>query len=376
LVEAANIMNSTVKVSGGICAVGPFMFAYGNNGLIRNSDVNNPSAWFSLTDQASVYRNSGLANDVNVGTSKIVKGLPYRGMGTKYAALFWSLDSLILATFVGAPSVFDYTIISNSVTILAAHSAIEVYGSYYWIGDNRFYVYATGQIIEVPNEINRNWFFTNINPERQHITWASVNPQYNEIWWFFPRGSSYECNHALIYNYIDKTWYDTPITRGAGFYAGVYNHPLWASNVVNTTYNGYDFNLHEIGVNAVNYLGTVSAIASSITTPDIGVTSSAAVASLKNPSGALQNWTQVIRIEPDGQSVGNWSVDVIGTKWARGTVTNTTSYTNAITSTTEHFDFREQWRMMYIKFYNSEIDGDWYMGNTLISANIGDCEGI
>lgn len=377
LVEAANVMNSTVKVSGGICAVGPFMFAYGNNGLIRNSDVNNPSSWFSLTNQASVYRNSGLANDVNVGTSKIVKGLPYRGIGTKYAALFWSLDSLIMATFVGAPSVFDYTIISSSVTIIAAHSAIEVYGLYYWIGDNRFYVYAGGQIQEVPNEVNRNWFFNSINPVRQHIIWASINPQYNEIWWFFPKDDSYECNHALIYNYIDRTWYDTPITRGAGFYAGVYNHPVWASNVVTETpYQGYDYNLHEVGVNAVGYTGVISAIYSSITTADIGVTSSAAVASIKNPSGALQNLTQIIRIEPDGQSSGAWSVDVIGTIWARQTLSNTTTYADAITPDVEHFDLREQWRMMYLKFYNNEIDGDWYMGNTLISANIGDCEGM
>ena len=372
---SGNFMNSDVKVSGGICAVGPFLFAYGNEGLIRNSDANNPSKWFSLTDEASVYRNSGLANDVNVTTSKIVKGLPVKSAGTSYAALFWSLDSLILATFVGAPAVFNYSIVSSAVTIIAANSAIELYGSFYWIGDNRFYVYSGGQINEVPNNQNRNWFFNNINPQRQHIIWASLNPQYNEIWWFFPLKDSYECNHALIYNYADKVWYDTPINRSAGFYTGVYRHPVWVSNIVNPEYNGYDYYLHEQGVDSVDYLGNVYPIHCSFVTPDIGLVSSPLPASPKQNQGLKQNWVNILRFEPDGLINGTWNFFIRGRTNPRGG----NSATNTIYSFDENtleVDIQEQWRIAFLCFSSSDIGADWYVGNNLLTLTIGDCEGI
>lgn len=370
-----NFMNSDVKVSGGVCAVGPFLFAYGNEGLIRNSDVNNPSKWFSLVDQESVYRNSGLANDVNVGTSKIVKGLPYRGGGTSYAALFWSLDSLILATFVGAPAIFNYSIVSNAVTIIAANSAIELYGSFYWIGDNRFYVFSGGQINEVPNNMNRNWFFNEINPQRQHIIWASLNPQYNEIWWFFPRGDSYECNWALVYNYADQVWYDTPIHRSAGFYTGVYRHPVWVSNTTNNPYIGFDYYLHESGLNQVDFQGSVSPITCSFTTPDIGMTSSSLPATPKQVGGLKQNWVNIMRFEPDGIVAGEWSFYIKGKTNPRGAMQYPTMIYSFNESTLE-VDMQEQWRVAYLHFTSSDIDADWYVGNNLLTLNVGDCEGI
>jgi len=370
-----NFMNSTVKVSGGVCAVGPFLFAYGNEGLIRNSDANNPSAWFSLTDEASVYRNSGLANDVNVGTSKIVKGMSYRGGNSNYSVLFWSLDSLILASFVGAPAVFNYTIISNAVTILAQNSVIEVYGNYYWIGDNRFFVFAGGQVNEVPNELNRNWFFDNVNPQRQHIIWSSLNPQYNEIWWFFPKGDSYECNWALVYNYIDQVWYDTPINRSAGFYSGIYRHPVWVGNVPNSSYYGYDMWLHEQGTDARDYYGNITPIECNFTTPDIGLLSSSVPATPKQLSELKQNWINLFRFEPDGKLTGTWQIQVLGRTNPRGKI-EPVSVIYEMDESTLEVDMQEQWRVMQLQFSSCAVGADWYVGNNLLTLTIGDCEGV
>jgi len=59
-------------VSGGIVVTGVYMFAYGSRGLIRQSAVNN------LGD---------VPVEFNLGTQKIVKGLPLRGAGTGPAVL-------------------------------------------------------------------------------------------------------------------------------------------------------------------------------------------------------------------------------------------------------------------------------------------------
>lgn len=54
-------------------------------------------------------------------------------------------------------------------------------------------------------------------------------PRYGEIWWCFPKGTSLEPNHAVIYNVRENTWYDTPLPnggRGAGIFPTVFNKPI------------------------------------------------------------------------------------------------------------------------------------------------------
>ena len=76
--------NNNVSVSGGIVSLHPYLFVYGNNGLIKNCSAGNANDWVSAD-----------ANETNVATGKIVQGLPVRGGSNAPSGLFWSLDSLI-----------------------------------------------------------------------------------------------------------------------------------------------------------------------------------------------------------------------------------------------------------------------------------------
>jgi hypothetical protein len=216
--------NNNVSVSGGVVSLHPYVFVYGNNGLIKNCAASNAQDWVS-TD----------ANEVNVATGKIVQGLPVRGGSNAPSGLFWSLDSLIRVSYIGGtgtpPQFWRYDIISSQSSILSSQSAIEYDGVYYWCGVDRFLLY-NGVVKEIPNSFNQNYFFDNLNYNQRQKVWATKIPRYGEIWWFYPRGNATECTDAIIYNVRENVWYDAGealgARRSAGYFSQVLAHPVMA----------------------------------------------------------------------------------------------------------------------------------------------------
>jgi hypothetical protein len=225
-----------IEVSGGAVVLHPYLFVYGNNGLIKNCAAGDPTDWTGAD-----------ANETNVAGTKIVKGLPVRGGSNSPSGLFWSLDSLIRVSY--APTTISsgagtttlywrYDIISSQSSILSSQSVIEYDGIYYWCGVDRFLMY-NGVVKEVPNNMNQNWFFDNLNYAQRQKVYATKVPRYGEIWWFYPRGSSTECNDAIIYNIREQTWYDAGTAlgsyRSAGFFSQVFPFPVNAGTAINAS---------------------------------------------------------------------------------------------------------------------------------------------
>jgi hypothetical protein len=223
--------DNNVSVSGGVVTLHPYVFVYGNNGLIKNCSAGNLNDWVSAD-----------ANEVNVATGKIVQGLPVRGGSNSPSGLFWSLDSLVRVSYIGGagtpPQYWRYDIISSQSSILSSQCAIEYDGIYYWCGVDRFLMY-NGVVKEIPNNMNQNWFFDNLNYAQRQKVWVSKVPRFGEIWWFYPRGDSTECNDAIIYNVRENTWYDAGSAlgarRSAGYFSEVFHYPVNADTQVNTT---------------------------------------------------------------------------------------------------------------------------------------------
>lgn len=224
-----------IQVSGGCCVLQPFLVVYGSNGLIRNSDANQISG-------AAGWQvgGGGFASSANVAGTKIVKGTPVRGGSAAPAGLFWSLDSLVRMTFVGGTQFWNYDTVDDDISILAKNSVIEYDGIYYWLGVDRFFAYS-GVVQEIPNQLNMNWFFDNLNYAYRNKIFAVKVPRYGEIHWYFPFGSSTECNACLIYNVREQTWYDNSIARSAGHAAKVFPHPVMGGteDQLSTTLVGY-----------------------------------------------------------------------------------------------------------------------------------------
>jgi len=215
-------IDNDVDVSGGVVVLHPYIFVYGNDGLIRNCAAGNPDDWVSAD-----------ANETNVATGKIVQGLPVRGGSNAPSGLFWSTDSLIRVSYIGGqgtpPQYWRYDIVSSQTSILSSQSAIEYDGIFYWCAVDRFMLY-NGVVKEIPNNMNQNYFFDNLNYSQRQKVWATKVPRFGEIWWFYPRGDAAECTDVIIYNVREATWYDAGqapgARRSAGYFSQVFQYPV------------------------------------------------------------------------------------------------------------------------------------------------------
>lgn len=357
--------DNNISISGGAVMLYPYLFVYGDYGLIQNCAAGNFNDWVSAD-----------ANSNNVAANKVVKGLPLRGGTTSPSGLFWSLDSVIRVTYapqnVGNATLYwRYDLISSQSSILSSSCVIEYDGIFYWIGVDRFLMY-NGVVQEVPNTQNMNWFFDGINLSQRQKVWASKVPRWGEIWWFYPRGTSTECNDAIIYNIREKCWYDAGeaigARRSAGYFSDVFTKPIWADNVTNSTGNNTLW-IHEYGVNQTS-LTNVNAIESSFETNVLGT----AAGLVGTAQGAGENlWTRIDRVEPDFIQNEHMSLTVTGKGYADDVDIASEPY--LFDPTTLKIDMKEQRREMRLKFISNTVNGDYFMGRVILNIETGDVRG-
>jgi hypothetical protein len=86
-----------------------------------------------------------------------------------------------------------------------------------------------GVVREMKNNLNQNFFFDNLNYANRQKVFATKVPRFGEIWWCFPKGSSTEPDHAVIYNIREDIWYDCALPeggRGAGAFPAIFRKPM------------------------------------------------------------------------------------------------------------------------------------------------------
>lgn len=344
------------NVTGGVVVLHPYLFYYGTAGFVGWSVAGDP------TD----LEGSG-SGQARIAGQKIVKALPLRaGAGSAPAGLFWAYDALIRSTFTGGSTVFQFDTISAEITVLSQNSIIEYDGIYYWCGVDRFLMF-NGVVREVPNNMNINYFFDTLNQTQRQKVFAVKVPRFGEIWWCFPQGSSSECNHAVIYNVRENTWYDTELPnlgRASASFSPAFAAPIM-TGVTNQNGLGYKVWRHEIGLNEVDGT-TVNPIVSYFQTSDLSL------AVMNNQNRKLK----ISYIEPDFVQVGDMTVEVIGRANARAptVVSNIVTFVDDPGSNpaAQIVPFKEQRREMRVKFSSNAIDGDYQMGQVLMHVEPGD----
>ncbi len=344
-------------VDGGIVVLQPYLFIYGTNGLIKNSAANKPNDFAT-----------GDSNTANVAGTKIVRGLPLRGGGQAPSGLFWSLDSLIRVSFVGGTAKWKYDTVSAKTTVLCSNGFIDYDGVFFWPGVDRFLMY-NGVIKEVPNQMNQDFFFDNLNWNARQKVWVTAQPRWGEIWWHFPKGQSTECNHAIVYNVRENTWYDTPIERSAGYAPRVLYFPVYAESTSNddsATPDKYRIFRHEVGTDKVVGEQQLS-IDAFVETAAMGFASGGPGGNAI-PQPNVQ--TRVLRIEPDFVMNGDMTVQLRGQAHAQAPVV--VDAEKPFGPTTPTVDFNTQRRLLRIRFRSNMVGGDFHMGKTIVHMEPGD----
>ena len=329
--------------SGGVVVLAPYILTYGNAGRV------------------DMYKDPTMSavNSANVTGLKIVKGLPLRGTGAGPAGIFWSLDSVLRATFTSETSgYFAFDTLSSSSSVLSSRGIIEYDGIYYWAGVDRFLMF-NGVVQELRNDLNVNWFFDNLNFAQRQKVFAFTVPRFGEIWWCYPRGSATECTHAIIYNVREKTWYDTQLL-GAGRSDGImpksYNKPFTLGvEIVGT---GYALWQMETGMDQV-VAAVPNPIRSWFETADftwlIG-------------DKPLNRSISISYLEPDFVQIGDMVLQVTGRINARAPdiQSNQFSITEVASGGDEQVvPLKEVRRLMRFRFESNTVGGDYQMGQIL-----------
>jgi hypothetical protein len=370
-VGTALTFDNNISVSGGVCMLYPYLFVYGNNGLIQNCSAGNFNNWTSSDSNAN-----------NISSTKVIKGLPIRGGTTSPAGLFWTLDSVIRVTYapqtVGTATLYwRYDIITQQSSCLSSAGIIEYDGIFYWAGVDRFLMY-NGVVQEIANTQNLNFFFDNLNLAQRQKVWCTKIPRWGEIIWFYPKGNSVECNDFIVYNVRESAlqgkpvWYDSGqaggAARSAGTFSEVFRRPIWAANTPNSN-GSYNLWVHETGKDLV-YLTQVDAIPSAIETNILGVQTGGVGFS----GGPVTNlWTRLDRVEPDFQQVGTMNMIVTGKGFADDVDKKSNPY--PFNAATLKIDLKEQRREMRLRFESNTIAGDYFMGRIVLNIDTGDVRG-
>lgn len=347
----ALVTTGAAAESGGIVVLAPYLLTFGNNGHVAISDPNDVTTY---------------PNEAWITGQKIVRGMPLRGGGQGPSGIFWSLDSVLRATFTGDTTVFAFDTLSSESSILSSQSVIEYDGIYFWAGVDRFLMF-NGVVREVQNNMNLNYFYDNLNYAAAQKVFAFKVPRFGEIWWCYPSGNATECTHAVIYNLRENTWYDTELPsqmRTAGVYAKVYSKPFMVD--ADLTTDGYTLYQHETGVDAING-SSVLPIPSHFTTSEI---------SMLVGDQATSKSIHVARIEPDFVQVGDMTVQVSGRANARAPLQEGEIFTfpdEATTAEEQIVNVKEVRRLMTFTFETNTLNGDYQMGQCL--AHIAPADG-
>jgi hypothetical protein len=140
---------------------------------------------------------------------------------TRTSIVIFSDESLYTVALVGGTDVYQITPLAQSVKIISAGAAVDVFGVVYFMTEKGF-AYFDGTLHDLPCEVADYVFGTKTDPTSglnramaSKVT-ARVRQAFFEIHWSFPSNSSDENDSTVIYNWQMQCWYVSSIARESG----------------------------------------------------------------------------------------------------------------------------------------------------------------
>lgn len=180
--------------------------------LIRFASQDDPFMWTPLvTNSAGFLR-------VSRG-SRIV-----RALATRQEILVYTDTHLYTLQFLGTTDVFGLQEYADNISIMGPRVVISANNITYWMGLDKFYMYD-GRVKTLPCTL-REYVFKDINFAQADQVVCGTNEGFNEVWWFYPSGTSNWVNRYVIYNHLDQIWYYGELGRTAWLDVSSRNLPV------------------------------------------------------------------------------------------------------------------------------------------------------
>jgi hypothetical protein len=277
--------------------------------------------------------------------SKIVSAVRSRN-----AVLVWTDTSLHAMQFVGAPFTFSLVQIGANCGAVGVHAAVDVNGVAYWMSQNAFYLYD-GSIKKIPCSV-QDFVFEDFSITQQPETYVGVNSEFNEVTWYYASTNATQIDRSVTYNYLERTWYTSSLSRTTWTDYGVYQRPYATKYETGTTGN------------TPTVLG-VTAGASLLYEHEQGVNDdqSAMTAFITSGDFDIQDGQQILSIAkgiPDFKNQAGSATMTMGFK-SYPSETGTT-IDRSVDTTTKFFNLRGRGRQANVKITSNTLDSDWRYG--------------
>ena len=120
-------------------------------------------------------------------------------------AIYYKRKSMYLARYVGAPTVWEFSLVSDIVGAVSQESIVKVGQQHYFLGEDNFYMYDSSQIQPIGEQI-KSWFSNSVNKKYLGDVQAVHDRNNGYIFWFYPSGTSTTLNSYVAYHYRSGRW--------------------------------------------------------------------------------------------------------------------------------------------------------------------------
>ena len=183
--------------------------------LIRWSEQESFTGWTpAITNQAGSYRLSR--------GSEIVGAVQ-----TRQEIIVWTNASIYSMQYLGPPFVWGFNLLADNISIVSPNAMATAAGVVYWMGVDKFYVYA-GRVETLPCSV-RQFIFNDINRDQEAQFNAGTNEGFSEIWWNYCSKNSTVIDRYVIFNYLDRVWYYGTLDRTAWLDSPLRQFPMAAT---------------------------------------------------------------------------------------------------------------------------------------------------
>ena len=148
------------------------------------------------------------------------------GKRSRTQTLIWTTTDVHAASFIGGDFIYSFTLLGENCGIISPNAASVEAGVAFWMGTRSFFVYD-GFVKTLPCDVS-DFVFGNINYAQRAKIFAYGEPEFGEVWWFYPSTDSVENDRYVVYNYRENHWAVGSLARAAGVSRGAFARPILA----------------------------------------------------------------------------------------------------------------------------------------------------
>ena len=147
------------------------------------------------------------------------------GRVSRQQTLLWSDVDLHALQYIGGDFVYSLSSLGENCGIVGPNAVAMENGVAFWMGSRGFFAYD-GFVKPIPCEVS-DYVFGSFNTQQRAKVFAVAEPQFNEIWWFYPSSESIENDRYVVYNYRENHWSIGMLSRTAGVARGTFPNPIY-----------------------------------------------------------------------------------------------------------------------------------------------------